>query len=107
MEVIKDSADFSKRAGRTYAHVSAKPTAIRRMPHLEAGALATFFRPAACLRGFTKAKFHATQQRTSSTKATVLSMRSIVGPRNFRVNLRFQPDPTPENRIPCIFRTRF
>src|SRR5208282_2171853 len=70
--------DFSKPTGRTKAHTSAKPTITRKIPHLEAGALTTFFCPAACLRAFTKANEKATQQRKSSTRATIWSTHPIV-----------------------------
>ena len=78
MEAIKDGVDFSNPTGRTNDHVRAKPTITNRMPHLETGALATFYRPAACLRGFTKASDHATQHKMSSKKATTLSICSII-----------------------------
>ena len=71
MEAIKDGQDFSKPTGRTYAKTSEKPSICRTMPHLDAGALTTFFCPAARLRAPTKANDHATQQRTSSTRATI------------------------------------
>ena len=78
MEAISDTWDFSKPTGRTQDHDSAKLTITSRMPRLELAPLATFFCPAASLCGRTKASDHATQQRTSSTRAASLSMPSII-----------------------------
>jgi hypothetical protein len=63
------------------------------MPHLDAGALATFFFPALCDRGFTKAREQAIQQTTSSTSAAIRSIRRIIGEACVPVSSKARSEP--------------